>query len=404
MLFTPKVQSALEEKRASFQAYQTGLQAQEGILARWLTELRQQTAASINQRLDELGLAWPGARPAPEFDHQTDLTRSFAQTWSSHTEARNWALNILQDRPVAAVDGSQISPSKDFSIPVGAVQIGWFINFHQAGRRYIKDVAFEILAPNDLTDGNDDIGDFAEASFAIQQVNQMRFLHECERLCLIMAEYAELPAAQRPLCLFDGSFIVSFAGQILPMHGQNYVRAVRHLLECSERYRVPLVGFVDSSLSKDLVTMLEVLHQQPGALRLSDGGLIKLAKLLPAWGDRTPLFFCARDDRLSRTGMGDFYDNVAFSYIQLAMERPPARLELPRWLVEEGRADEVIDLVRAECVVGVGYPYAIETADALAVISQQDRQRFYALFEQFAQHSGIAFTRARKASSKQNRR
>jgi hypothetical protein len=132
--------------------------------------------------------------------------------------------------------------------------------------------------------------------------------------------------------------------------------------------------------------------------------LIKLAKLLPAWGDRTPLFFCARDDRLSRTGMGDFYENVAFSYIQLAMERPPARLELPRWLVEEGRAEEVIDLVRAECVVGVGYPYAIETADALAVISQQDRQRFYALFEQFAQRSNIAFTRARKASSKQNRR
>jgi hypothetical protein len=64
----------------------------------------------------------------------------------------------------------------------------------------------------------------------------------------------------------------------------------------------------------------------------------------------------------------------------------------------------MIDLVRAECVVGTGYPYAIETADALAVISQQDRQRFHALFEQFATRTGLGLTRARKALSKQARR
>lgn len=83
---------------------------------------------------------------------------------------------------------------------------------------------------------------------------------------------------------------------------------------------------------------------------------------------------------------------------------PPARLEIPRWMVETGCAEDAVDLVRAECVVGMGYPYAIETADALAVISQQDRQRFYALFEQFAQRTGLPLTQARKALSKQIRR
>jgi len=64
----------------------------------------------------------------------------------------------------------------------------------------------------------------------------------------------------------------------------------------------------------------------------------------------------------------------------------------------------MLDLVRAECVVGGGYPYAVETADAVAVISYKDQQRFYALFQQFAEREGIALTLARKAMSKQSRR
>jgi len=63
-----------------------------------------------------------------------------------------------------------------------------------------------------------------------------------------------------------------------------------------------------------------------------------------------------------------------------------------------------MDLVRAECVVGAGYPYAVETADAAAVITQQDRQRFYALFQQFVESQGIPLTLARKAASKLGRR
>jgi hypothetical protein len=77
---------------------------------------------------------------------------------------------------------------------------------------------------------------------------------------------------------------------------------------------------------------------------------------------------------------------------------------MPHWIVEEGLANDVLDLVRAECVVGGGYPYAAETADALAVISHADRERFYALFEQFTQQSGLAFVQARKATSKGARR
>ncbi|MEZ4658570.1 MAG: DNA double-strand break repair nuclease NurA [Caldilineaceae bacterium] len=121
-------------------------------------------------------------------------------------------------------------------------------------------------------------------------------------------------------------------------------------------------------------------------------------------GCAQPLFACAREDGLSKEGRFPFYNETVFTYMRLTSDRPPARIEMPIWILEDGRADEIMDLVRAECVVGAGYPYAIETADALAVISQQDRQRFYALFEQFAQRQEINFTRTRKAASKRVRR
>jgi hypothetical protein len=125
---------------------------------------------------------------------------------------------------------------------------------------------------------------------------------------------------------------------------------------------------------------------------------------LPNWGDRSPLFYCDRNDNLRREYDPRLYNDVAFTYVRLTRDRVPARVEMPWWIVEEGLADDILDLVRAECVVGGGYPYAAETADALAVISHADRQRFYNLFEQFARQSGLALVQARKASSKGARR
>ena len=36
------------------------------------------------------------------------------------------------------------------------------------------------------------------------------------------------------------------------------------------------------------------------------------------------------------------------------------------WIHRRGLLDQVLDVIRAEVVVGNGYPYAIETADSLA--------------------------------------
>jgi hypothetical protein len=393
-----KVLLALERKQAQFRSHAAAARQQAEMVQDALAAFTQLDYAAVQAQIETLGLPFPGARPTAELDHATALRLPFAHQWEHHQAARAWALATLTDRPVIAVDSSQITPTKDYSLAVGAVQVGWFINYHAANGRYIKDVEFEVLGPQELAgeeNGSDD-------PFPNWRVNLARFQRECDRLIRLMQQHAAAPASLRPLCFFDGSFIISFAGQMHADRARDYIRSVTDLLECSEETRVPLVGFVDTSYSHDLVRLVENLIKPPAPLILSDAAL--LAPSLAAWGDRSPFFLCARDDALARDGRGAFYDRVAFTYVHLVQDRPPARLECPAWMLEEGIGEGIVDLVRAECVVGTGYPYAIETADALAVITQEDRRRFYALLQQFTTRHGLAFTQARKAASKSQRR
>lgn len=395
MLSRDKVLDALEEKRTDFEQYQDR-QHREQDTRRYLLDLfLRLSAAEVEARVAERGQEWPGALPTAELDAAGALCIPFGQRWENHTEARRWAMSVLQDRPAAAVDGSQIPPSKDFSVPLGAVQIGWYVNHHAPGGMYEKDLYFEVLPPQDLDDEGGD-GDFPD-----WRVNQRRFVLECEQLIELMNRFADAPAADRPLCFFDGSFIISFAGQIRPERAAPYLDAVQALLAAAKSSATPLVGFVDSSGSRDVVQLVNTAVGPP-FMSMSDGAL--LAALLPNWGDRSPFFICARNDTLSNTGKAAFYKDVAFCYIRLSAERPPARIELPRWLFDGGQAEAIVDRVRAECVVGNGYPYVIETADAVAVLKQADRDHFYALFQHFAEKQGLPFHASRKRASKQARR
>jgi hypothetical protein len=397
-----KVIVALEEKRTRFAGYAGDLQNQRKAGIERLAKLQEYSYDALSNFLDTLGDTPKGALPTPEWDKAENLCLPFGVKWANHEEARAWARDVVTGRPVAAVDGSQIPPTKDFNIPVGAIQIGWYINPHDPAVPYVKDVSFAVLSPDELDDSMDTADDRVVSN---SSVTLARFVAECEQLCKIMASYADAPQRAKPLCFFDGSLIVSFAIQLRAGSAQQYLAAVRKLLDCSSETRVPLVAFVDRSFSHDFVNLVDtVAGTQLGgaALTYSDAGLLET--YLPNWGDRLPLFYCDRQDNLRREYDPKLYNDVAFTYMRLSRDRVPARIEMPWWVVEEGLADDILDLVRAECVVGGGYPYAVETADALAVISYADRERFYSLFEQFAQQEGLTLVQARKAASKVARR
>ena len=108
------------------------------------------------------------------------------------------------------------------------------------------------------------------------------------------------------------------------------------------------------------------------------------APVLANWGDRTCFCFS------KRKGLSQFLDEqtgaslVGFTYLQTTGDAAPARLDVPVWIYEKNLLDEVLDTVRAEWLIGLGYPYALETADQTALISMRDREIFLRALQDFA--------------------
>lgn len=393
MFSKPHVVKALRAKQNDFSDFQ--LQASEE-LDRYRDALEfacSQGREDLLQLLEDIPR--PGALPTIERVAGRSLVLPFGPRWENHTEARAWAMEVLRNVPTLAVDGSQITPSGDFSVPVGAVQVGWFANAHDPEGHYEKNIEFEIVSPQELIDVGDE-----DSSFPVPKVNLRRFELECD----VLVDYMQAMADRdpKPVCFFDGSLVISFAAQMRPEFRDRYIRAVQALLIASETNRVPLVGYVDTSRSKDLVSMLGCLKNLTARPHISDSALLRSQM---RWGDRTEAFICARNDSLfERDDDRDYYGRVHFLYLKTTADNAPSRLDLPAWLLEDGLLDRVVDVVRAECVVGTGYPYAIETADAVAVITAADRERFYRTLQEFIDGLGLDLRYARKAYSKRGRR
>lgn len=393
MLSKAHLWQALESKAELFGRYQrtTGdeLQQFEALLRR----LEALDAEAICAEVADTPR--PGARPSAERAAGQRVVRSFGPRWRNHEQARAWALPTLRDSLTVAVDGSQIAPSHDFTVPVGAVQVAWFENPHSLAGDYAKDLRFEVLGPDDLTGEQDDLDAFPD-----REVNLRRFELECQVLIEAMRRHSGREPL--PVCLLDGSFVLSFASQMSPQLQARYVRVVRALLDASEQTRVPVVGFVDSSYAGDVVALLAHLGHCPPPGTLTDAMLLAGSM---SWGDRSEAFVCARDDRLFAAAPElDYYDRVLLVYCKTSAANPPARLDLPAWVLRAGLLEHVLDVVRAECVVGTGYPYAAETADAVAVLTAADRERFYRALQEFSALHGVDLRYARKAASKRNRR
>jgi len=419
MLYTQKLVAELEEAQARLAGYQGAYTGRLGAYREALATLsgRYPSSSAIIAAQDafaaeEQSAAALGARPTTEYDAWLQgggsgmPVQPFGRGFAHHQEARAWA-ERLRGWVTLAVDGSQLLPWRDASLPVALVQAGIFENPHAPPAPYLKDVETELLLPDDLLTEDPDTGDARAGEllgYSTQLVHLRRFELEARTLIARMERHAREGRTGRVVAFCDGSLIVSFAVKMQPIYRDRYVRAARSLLTASESCRIPLVGYIDTSYARDILTMLDCLQREgealPGMRGLHDA-LLWQGRL--GWGDRTPAFISARDD-LARMGYGEQQEAVAFVYLQAALDRPPARLEFPRWVLEGGRLDEMLEVVRAEVVAGNGYPYCIEAADAAAVITATDRAQFYALFQQVAERAGLAFSFSRKALSKTRRR
>ncbi|HLI87526.1 MAG TPA: DNA double-strand break repair nuclease NurA [Ktedonobacteraceae bacterium] len=421
MLHKGKLQAALNLKRGQFTLYDGAFSEQLQAYRHALETLCTRYASSVQlERVlppEESGVA-AGARPSSEFDRWLISAAQrqyrgpivpFGREFSNHEQARQWA-ECIEGVTTIAVDGSQLQPWRDASIPVALVQVGLFANPHMQGRPYTKDVRIEVLTPDEIMEESK-----AERSepdgypYSEMLVTLRRYLLEIETLCNLMEQYAHARRSGDPLhspvVFFDGSLVVSFATAMPSPYRERYVDSAIALLKTSEQLRIPLIGYIDTSYARDIITMLRRLDSVQERPVLRETKRIHDALLWQGrlrWGDRTPAMICARGDILE--SYGPYRDRVAFCYLQTTAKRPPARLEFPRWMLDDGIVEPALDVVRAEVIAGNGYPYAIETADAVSVITMQDRSEFYALFQDFMERQGVQFTFSTKSLSKSRRR
>jgi len=330
-----------------------------------------------------------GARPLETITAQADGIVRSTLDWDSREDSLGWVRQVLTNVTTFAVDGSQIFPSKDISLPIALIQIGWFENPHSPSGHYSKDIRLEVMTPRDLQVSN-------QAEPADRRVNSRRFELEIERLIEYMQDCS---TPERCLVFFDGALVVTFAEALDADSRNTYVEAMVRLLRVSEETRVPLVGYIDTSYARDLTTLVQHQAQLPECDTIHDAQLLNP---LMNWGDRTALYRCDRGGILDL--YGEQCDRIAFCYLKTTREGYPARLEMPIWIWEAGLLDTIIDWIRAEVVVGSGYPYAIETADQTAVLQAQDRHIFFRILQDWAQQSAVNLRFSRKMASKLRRR
>ena len=393
MLYPEKVRKALEDSLPKFREWDARHAGEVDAYAHALDLMGEMDAAEITAQVEGKATP-PGALPSEE--HGSPIILRFGHQWSNHEEARAWAFDRISGVTTLAVDGSQIPPSKDYSYGVAAIQVAWFENRHRGeAPGYVKDAHFELLPPDLMLDAGEEGGQL------IQEVNSRRFRGEVEQIIRHMREWGRQDPS--PVAFFDGSLVASFATLSASNSGRPYIDALLDLLGTSREQHIPVVGFIDTSYAKDLCTLLAHLGKLPVPARVNDAHLLRGRM---KWGDRTRAFVCARDQTLRHyvRGAEDYTREVAFFYLQTTGDGPPARVDIPRWVVREGLVDYIADVIRCEVIAGTGYPYCFQAADAAAVLSVPDREAFYGEVAAFCERNGMRLRIAPKATSKRRRR
>ncbi len=407
MLFRHHLVNALAERREDFVDFERTLRDEVGEAAERLRALGGRRAAEVRESAG--ALVSRVTYPSDELDAASGVAVPFGVSWGSHEEARRWALGVLERRTTFAADGSQIFPGREVSMPVAAVQVASFENSHTLDGDYRKDVEIRVITPGELLEG-----DRAYES-PEQVIGYKRFELEAETIRgFLKRKRGWRERGERmPVAFLDGTLLFSSRRKdAVVMFAKHYSEALVKLVRLSREAEVPVVGFIDQSYAPDLRDLIEALDKSFPHTSVYDAQMLRAAAdsdgergpLLSSWGDRTIFWHCQRTNLAEQ-----FYDEsgqplVGFVYLQTTGDGAPARLDIPVWVHACGLLEEVVDAVRAECVVGNGYPYAIETADEAAVMTARDREQFLHAMQDFADQNSFAFRVSRKAASKGRRR
>ncbi len=224
---------------------------------------------------------------------------------------------FLKGLKVSGVDGSQISPLKDFGLPFGGVQAARITVKHGCGEfdlKYKSGIAHE----SNL---------------------------ELERFKLEMEMVREAMDSETHI-FYDGSFSVFYTSDMSERLRREYTKEVENVIKLSEETETPIIAYVDRSYSRDLQ-----LGTFDAYVLKSYLGLFEYTEPLKT---RSPL---------------------CFVYFKVTPTLP-VRVEFPEWMKND--VHELMKVVLAECLISstAGYPYILERAHKYAVISEREKEEF----------------------------
>lgn len=309
------------------------------------------------------------------------IIRSFTFNWLTRRDAIKWVDTVLSGVAVGAVDGSQIYSDKNYDIPLAVIQTSRIFNRH-TGDDYQQHTYATMITPDEFEAAN-------VYSFGSEYVDARRFEMECDSVVHLLKE-------RELFVLLDGALILSHINILNKNIRDIYVNAIMRLLDASENTRCPVVGFIDTTMPRDITLMMHFLFKLKKS-RLSDTYLF--SDLL--WGERTTAFLCDRDDRRGEESKsvldnyGRFKNEIAFFYIRLSSGLP-ARVEFPRWVYEEGLIDKIANLLRAECLIRGNYPDILMRAHEAALIRVSEHELFYGMLDNFCKVHGIKIHKSAK--------
>ncbi len=403
MLNISDLSSEFEDRRSAILEYERETSGELEEYKKTLPDL-DHADASVNSALPQ----YSGARI---FESGVTIRRFLpAAAWNDRQDAMEWVDSVLAGVAVGSADGSQIYPDKNYGLPIAVVQIGIVRNRHTEESEYAQSTSATLITPDEFAD--------AEVyAFSKTFVDARRFALECDALIDLMHTGSGTDTDtdtdrdtdaddDRIYLLLDGTLVPSHINALRANVKEIYTGAMRRLLDASNETGNPVIGYVDVSVQRDVVTMMRHIYGLPETKRLFDPVLFA-GRL--NWGDRTKAFVCNRDDRRGADSPSvlDMYaghrDRIAFFYMRIG--DLPSCIEFPIWCAHDtAEIDRIADIIRAETIIRGSYPDILMLAHRNAVITTGEHSLFYRMLNHFCTEHGIAaYTGAKQAHKERDK-
>lgn len=321
------------------------------------------------------------------------------EKWADRRECLEWASGVLEGTSVLSVDGGQVYPDTDRSVPVGVVQAGWALS--RGGRELDTGSSLEVLGPVR----------FGDLRFHGQSVRNLtdsvRFRSECSTAVRLLGQKGVSHI------IMDYPLLVPNLLGYRESFRNNYLDSVIGLLRASRARSCGLCGFTDRSVASDLVKM--VMHASrvlDGAEALPPPGFLTDARLLHGrapWGSRTPVMLLDRGDSMVPDGPSsldlyeEFSDGLCFIYLCCGRDHF-SRVEFPRYVHDEGLLDGLVSVILAQTAIMGDHPDILIRAHRAASITRGEEELISRLIDGFLRGSEGGLRTPAKDFHKENTR